>query len=41
MAVSAGDSYTSGLKSDGTVVAAGNNVWGECDVGDWRDVMRP
>jgi alpha-tubulin suppressor-like RCC1 family protein len=26
------------LKSDGTVVAAGSNVEGQCDVDDWKDI---
>ena len=28
-----------GLKSDGTVVAVGDNNWGECDVDDWKDIV--
>jgi len=31
--VSAGYSHTVGLKTDGTVVAVGDNHWGQCDVG--------
>lgn len=27
------------LKSDGTVVAAGQNDHGQCKVGDWRDIV--
>ena len=30
---------TVGLRSDGTVVAAGSNEDGECDVSDWRDII--
>ncbi len=30
---------TVGLKSDGTVVAAGDNYSGQCDVSDWTDVV--
>ena len=30
---------TVGLKSDGTVVAAGDNKDGQCDVSDWTDVV--
>ena len=30
---------TVGLKSDGTVVVAGSNEDGECDVSDWRDIV--
>ena len=28
-----------GLKSDGTVVACGNNDFGQCDVGEWTDIV--
>ena len=28
-----------GLRSDGTVVAAGENSKGQCDVGAWRDIV--
>jgi len=35
VAVSAGDWHTVGLRSDGTVVAVGNNGAGECDVSGW------
>jgi hypothetical protein len=28
-----------GLKSDGTVVAVGNNAYGQCDVEDWTDIV--
>lgn len=31
--IAAGSSHIVGLKSDGTLVAAGSNYWGECDVG--------
>lgn len=42
-AISAGDQYTVGLKSDGTVVAVGNNDFGQCSVDVWRlkQVERP
>ena len=30
---------TVGLRSDGTVVVAGSNEDGECDVSDWRDII--
>ena len=30
-----------GLKSDGTVVAVGNNDYGKCDVSGWTDIMLP
>lgn len=28
-----------GLKSDGTVVACGNNEFGQCDVSEWTDIV--
>ena len=34
-----GENNTAGLKSDGTVVAVGWNTKGECDVGEWRDIV--
>ncbi len=34
-----GDGHTVGLKCDGTVVAVGDNTFGQCDVGSWRDVV--
>ena len=37
--VSTGEAHTVGLKSDGTVVAVGRNKFGECDVGDWTDIV--
>ncbi len=36
MAVSAGGRYTVGLRSDGTVVAVGDNRDGQCNVFGWR-----
>ena len=41
--VSAGFALTVGLKSDGTVVAAGCGGledFGQCDVGDWTDIVQ-
>jgi alpha-tubulin suppressor-like RCC1 family protein len=32
--------HTVGLKADGTVVAVGNNEYGQCDVGDWADITQ-
>jgi hypothetical protein len=32
--------YPVGLKSDGTVVAVGENYVGECDVGGWTDIVQ-
>ena len=37
--VGAGDSHTVGLKSDGTVVAGGDNKYGQCDVSGWTDIV--
>ena len=37
--VSAGWNHTVGLKSDGTVVAAGYNKYGQCDVSGWTDIV--
>jgi len=36
--VAAGSYHTVGLKSDGTVVAVGDNDIGQCDVGGWTDI---
>jgi hypothetical protein len=37
-AIAAGDAHTVGLKSDGTVVATGNGVNGQCNVAGWSGV---
>ena len=37
--VAAGDGHTVGLKSDGTVVAVGQNNYGQCNVGSWTDII--
>ena len=37
--IAAGDDHTVGLKADGTVVAAGSNKFGQCDVSDWTDIV--
>ena len=34
-----GWSHTAALKSDGTVVAVGNNEDGQCNVSDWSDIV--
>lgn len=39
VAVSAGSMHLVGLKGDGTVVAVGNNDYGQCDVGEWEDIV--
>ena len=42
VAVSAGKwDHTVGLKSDGTVVAVGDNYYGQCDVSGWKNIMMP
>ena len=37
--VSAGWLHTVGLRSDGTVVATGDNKYGQCDVSGWSDIV--
>ena len=37
--ISAGDYHTVGLKADGTVVAVGDNEYGQCDVSGWKDIV--
>ena len=36
--ISAGGRHTVALKADGSVLAAGENKDGQCDVGEWQDV---
>jgi alpha-tubulin suppressor-like RCC1 family protein len=38
--VAAGYYHTVGLKSDGTVVAVGNNEYGQCNVGGWANITQ-
>jgi len=38
--VAAGYRHTVGLRSDGTVVAVGENYSGECDVDGWEDIVQ-
>jgi len=38
--VAAGGAHTAGLKSDGTVVAVGDNSDGQCDVDDWTNIIQ-
>jgi hypothetical protein len=38
--VAAGAGHIVGLKSDGTVVAVGDNDWGQVDVGGWTDIVQ-
>ena len=37
--ISAGTCHTVGLKADGTVVATGNNIHGECNVESWEGIV--
>ena len=37
--ISAGEYHTVGLHPDGTVVATGSNKFGQCNVGDWNDII--
>jgi alpha-tubulin suppressor-like RCC1 family protein/predicted nucleic acid-binding Zn ribbon protein len=37
--ISTGFYHTVGLKKDGTVVADGDNEYGQCDTQDWRDII--
>ena len=41
--IAAGDDHTVGLRADGTVVAVGYNLYGQCNVTDWqlKQVPRP
>jgi hypothetical protein len=38
--IAAGTAHTVGLKSDGTVVAAGSNASGQCGVNDWEHIVQ-
>ena len=37
--MAAGDAHTVGLRADGTVVAVGENAAGQCDTGDWANIV--
>ena len=37
--IAVGESHVAGLLSDGTVVAAGSNHAGQCDVEDWENIV--
>ena len=37
--LAAGHRHTVGLKSDGTLTAVGDNKYGQCDVGSWRNIV--
>ena len=41
VAVSAGGTYTVGLRADGTAVAVGFNGSGQCDVTSWKLALPP
>lgn len=38
--ISAGGAHTIGLKNDGSVLAAGDNSKGQCNVSDWYDITK-
>ena len=38
-ALAAGDVHTAGLRSDGSVVAAGSNAYAQCNVSSWTDIV--
>ena len=37
--IAAGSGHTVGIKSDGTVVATGDNKYGQCNVEGWKDII--
>lgn len=37
--ISAGEYHTVGLRADGTVIATGDNTYGQCDVMDWKNIV--
>ena len=37
--IAGGNFHTVGLKADGTVVATGNNKYGQCNVGSWNNIV--
>ena len=39
VAVSGGSKHIVGLKEDGTVVAAGDNYFGQCNVSQWKNII--
>jgi alpha-tubulin suppressor-like RCC1 family protein len=38
--VSAGEFHCVGLKSDGTVLATGDNTYGQCNVSSWQGIKQ-
>lgn len=39
--IAAGRRHTVGLKSNGTVMAAGDSKYGQCDVNGWHGIQIP
>ncbi|MGW2858851.1 hypothetical protein [Streptomyces sp. NPDC001205] len=39
MALGAGSYHTVGTTASGRVLATGDNSYGQCEVGDWRDMV--
>lgn len=39
--IAAGRGHTVALKSDGTVVAVGDNTYGQCNVSSWHNIRLP
>lgn len=39
VSIACGERFIIGLRSDGTVVAAGDNTYGQCDVGAWTGIV--
>ena len=37
--IAAGQAFSAGLCSDGTVITAGDNIYGQCDAAEWEDVV--
>ncbi|MCL2719341.1 MAG: hypothetical protein FWE14_11245 [Lachnospiraceae bacterium] len=37
--IAVGNCHAIGLKSDGAVVTVGDNMYGQCDVGGWHDII--
>ena len=37
--IAAGSGHTIGLKRDGTVMSVGDNTYGQCDVGMWKNIV--
>ncbi len=37
--IAAGYRHSVGLRRDGTVIATGENRYGQCDVGGWREIV--